>query len=303
MLRYYCDVQKTIVRGEIPDFSWVRDEEAQQSVKVVQNKCGSLIAPEKCWSPFCKELFLKEKADHLELGGFGLYPPWEGDLGFLRDLPQCKCLTIKFQKPIDLSVLKGNPHIESLQLYYAGKGEPGEFDFTSMPNLKMSIIPVCSSYKSVLRCGQLVSLGLCFGKYAGVLDLSDLFQLEELLCISVSLIKGIMLHPKVRLRALWLENLRLFDTLCPLDAVTEELRVVNLNRTPKLRSNIEWLARAKNVECISLWLGPIPTISFLKGLKKLQVLELFGSKVLDRDLSILKSLRNNRLDTRLWSEK
>jgi hypothetical protein len=297
-MTYYCDEQKAFVRSL--DFIGrnVSDKQAHQSIGVSHLICGKLIRPEKQWSPCCKKLFLKEQANSLRLGG--AWCPWDADLSFLRGLPECKSLTIGFQKPVNLSVLAGNPNIESLQLDYVGSVEPGEFDLTSLPNLKQCQVTMHRNFMSVLKCPQLISLGLFNGKYDGILDLESLPNLEEFICANVGKVRGVVFNSKVRLRALNLSRLKLFETIQPIHSVTEDLRVVTLDKTPKL--NIEWLAHANNAECIALRVGAIPSLAFLKGLKKLQVLDLFGSKVLDRDLSFRDSLKN-KLDPKLWSEK
>ena len=76
-----------------------------------------------------------------------------------------------------------------------------------------------------------------------------------------------------------------------------------LNRQ-SLRSCIAKMSLTQGVqlECVSLRLGKIPSVRCLRNLKKLQVLDLFGTKVVDGDLDFTKSLPGE-LDTHYWSEK
>jgi len=153
---------------------------------------------------------------------------------------------------------------------------------------------------SVLECRKLVCLFLCGGRYDGALNLESMCSLEELFIESVSGLKAVVLNSDVRLRSLQLRCLKAFQTVEPPDSVLDELRVVDLRQVQNM--DIQWLAQAEKLECISLWLGEIPSIRFLSGLKKLQVLSLFGSKVKDKDLSFRDSLKGE-LDSRCWGNE
>jgi hypothetical protein len=177
----------------------VPDRGARQTVGVSRTISGVSVRPEKKWSPLCMKLFLKEKANSLYLGGE--WCPWDGDLSFINELPQCKNLTVGYQSLIDLSVLAGNPYIEALQLEYWGN-DPGELDLASLPNLKQCQIPAHRNFMSVLKCSGLISLAFYNGKHDGILNLEPLTTLEELICTNVSKLKGAVLNPRVRLRAL-----------------------------------------------------------------------------------------------------
>jgi hypothetical protein len=298
MPEFYCDEQKYNVRFPDPICYDRVDKKAQQRIAVRGSVYGVTIHPDKKWSPLCEALFKKEKANSIRLGG--LWSPWESDLSFVNELPGCKSLTIGYQIPLDFSVLVGNSSIERLQLDYSGKVAPGEFELSSLPNLKQCRIPLHAQFMSVLKCQKLISLALSGGKYDGELNLEPLGNLEELRCDSVSKIKGVSLNPKTRLRALDLIQLKAFEIIKPMNSVAAELRVVTLDRVPRMQ--IEWLAHACKVECVALRVGNIPSIKFLSGLHKLQVLDLFGSKVLDGDFSVRDTLKQ-KLDTKSWGSR
>jgi hypothetical protein len=172
-----------------------------------------------------------------------------------------------------------------------------DFDLSGLKNLRRCLIPAVPELKSFLACKGLISLHLCGGRHSENLDLQTLTLLEELFCEGVKKLRQVTLNSKVRLRSLKLSHSKTFEQIVPRRCVAEELRVVELNKVPNV--DILWLAEAQKVECISLRLGEIPSINFLKGLKKLQVLDLFGSKVKDGDLSFRDSLKGE-LDSKLW---
>ncbi|MCD6052326.1 MAG: hypothetical protein K0Q55_3744 [Verrucomicrobia bacterium] len=295
MPEYYCDERKFVLHATNFRLDDRTDKSPKQTVTVSQGVSGVRVRPDKQWSPLCEKLFRKEKASCVILGG-----PWSDGapkLDFIRDLPECKDLTVSYFKPVDFSPLAGNPHLERLQIFYEGEGDPGTLDLTSLPNLRQCQIPAHRNFFSALKCSKLVSLGLSGGTYKEILDLTELAALEEFICGGVSKIPGVMFSPKARLRALDLCRLKLFESMTPMKSVVEELRDVTLDKLPRLK--IDWLADAKKVECIALRVGEIPSINFLAGLKKLQVLDLFGSKVMDKDFSVRAALPQ-KLDAKLW---
>lgn len=298
MLEYYCDIQKNVIRLKDAIDYEIMDKDAKQIVRVSESIFGVFIRPERCWSPFCRKVFCKEEANGIILGG--IWENWEGDLTFIRELPGCKDLTIGYQKPIDLSILSGNRFIKRLQLDFGGKKDATEFEFSSLPNLQQCRIPLQPGFMSALKCPKLVSLWLHRGEYDGTLSLEHLPELGEFICSSVSTVKSVTLNPKARLHALKLAQLKLFESITPIRSVVEELRVATLEKTPRLK--YQWLAQADKLECLALRIGTIPTINFLKNLRNLQVLDLFGSKVADGDFAVRDRL-TQRLDSKSWGNR
>lgn len=298
MPEYYCDEQKFGLRVKDPVIYDRRDRALDQSVRVWQRVYGMEIRPDKQWSPFCTKLFHKEQARSVVVGG--MWSDAAPKLDFINELPECKDLTVCYSSPVDFSPLIGNRHLERLQLFFEGKGDPGALDLTSLPALQQCQIPAHPNFYSALKCRGLVSFGLIGGKHDGVLDLSELPALEEFICGGVGKISGAVFHTKTRLRALDLGRLKLFHQMEPMKSVTQELRVVTLDKVPRLK--IDWLADAKQAECIALRVGEISSIRFLGGLKKLQVLDLFGSKVVDKDFTVRDALKQE-MDAKSWGNR
>jgi hypothetical protein len=226
-----------------------------------------------------------------------MWSNWCGSLDFLARLPECKSLTIGYQEAIDLSPLVGNENLQRLQLDFRGKGDPGKLEFSALPSLKQCTLPVHPNFRSILECEKLISLGLVGGKHEKVLDLGRLEKIEEFICSDVSKVSGVIFHPRARLRALELTRLKLLNSIEPVQTVVDELRVLTLDKVPRLK--IDWLAQAKKAECIALRVGEISSIKFLGGLKRLQILDLFGSKVLDKDFSVRDALKQE-MDGKSW---
>jgi hypothetical protein len=293
---YLVDANKYNLFAKNPITDFKRDKQHGQSVYITNTVFGITIRPGKRWTPFCEKVFAKYKATSIRLDDISFAP--NGRLDFITRLPACRRLSIEAGENVDLSPLANNDSLEELAIFpYVSVSE---FDLASLKNLRRCIIPVVPELKSFLNCEQLISLQLCGGKHSENLDLSSLDSLEEFFCEGVKNLKQVALNPKVRLRSMRLSNSKTFERIVPQNCITEELRVVELNKVPNI--GIRWLAEAEQVECISLRLGEIPTVNFLKGLKHLQVLDLFGSKVQDRDLSILNSLKGE-LDSKLWGTK
>lgn len=300
MITYYKDRNKYFLNAKNAGMMPREDKSANQRVHIDDLLSGIQIRPDKTWTPFCEKLFLKLKANRICLDDISAAP--NSDLGFINKLPTCTGFEIKRGKDIDLSPLTGNPFLEDVQLHRPGTYDPAtykQFDLSSLPNLRKCQVPVVPKLKSIFKCQKLISLCLCGGSHAGILRLDSLPYLEELICISVSKLQGVLLHSRVRLRSLELSRLKDIESIEPLEAFTDDLRVVELDRLPKMK--IEWLRQAEKVECITLG-GEIASINFLHGLKHLQVLDLFGSKVQDRDFSFRDSLKQE-LDPELWSRK
>lgn len=295
MTRYYADENKRFWYLKLPTFRYRTDKQADQQVDIDDTVFGTVIHPSKRWTPFCEKLFHQFRANTVRLDAMGSAP--DGKLDFINNLPACKSLIIEGDHPIDLSPLAGNPHLEDLQV--SPWARVGEFDLAGLPNLRRCFIPLCPQLMSFLKCPDLVCLHLCRGVQEGVLNLESLPALEELMCTLLPRLKGVKLNSKVRLRSLDLESLKSFETIEPLRSVVEKLLVVELHRTPRLSP--EWLAQARRAECISLGLK-IPSINFLKDLKKLQVLSLFHGKVADQDFRIRDALKGE-LDHQLYSDK
>ena len=291
---YYLDGLKYFTLVKKPNRKYRTDKETGQLVHISDSVFGITVAPAVRWTRFCEKLFRRFKANSITLRHISSAP--NKDLGFINALPECKCLRILNGDEIDLSPLAGNRSLQRLDLCWPARYKP--FNLRSLPNLRQCKIPICAELRSFLECSQLVSLCLEGGRHDGVLGLETLPQLEEFICVNVRGLRGVKFHPEVRLRALTLAYLRDFEYCDPMEAITQELRVVELDRVPRFK--IEWLAKAEKLECIALRLGPIPTIKFLGGLKHLRILDLFGSKVMDGDLSIRDSLVGEH-DKKLWS--
>lgn len=293
MSAYYADARKYFLNTKNPVIDSKPDKKAGQFVGISGSVFGVAIKAPKDWTPFCEALFHKRKANGIVLGDWS--GAWNGDLGFINRLPACKHLTIEYGDQIDLSPLGGNRHLEGLQL--SGSKRPSELDLASLPNLRRCQMPVYPELMSVLECRNLISLALIGGKHEDTLVLDSLATLEEFICARVGKLKGVVFNPRVRLRTLELSHMKLFESAGPLPSIVNELRDVTLNQVPRMK--IDWLSQAKKAECIALRIGEIPSIKFLKGLKRLQVLDLFGSKVKDRDLSFRDSLKGE-LDPGYW---
>ncbi len=290
---YFADERKYFLNTTDPVTEFFEDKEEKQFIHVTGSTFGIEIRPDKKWNKRCEALYRKWKANAVRLENMGSAP--DGSLAFVNDLPTCQRLEIDHDTAVDLSPLVGNRQIEDLRIGPFSRGT--KFDFSQLPNLRRCQIPARLEYESLFTCSKLVCLFLCGGAHEGVLDLEGLTSLEEFIGKQVGKLKGVTFNSEVRLRSLELTGMKTFESAGPLPALTEKLLVVEFGGVPKL--NIQWLASAKNVECIALRLGEIPSIKFLHGLKKLQVLDLFGSKVKDKDLSFRDSLKGE-LDPRLW---
>jgi hypothetical protein len=296
MIPYYVDERKYLLRTKNPVTKLIDDREAGQPIHVTGSIFGITVRPGIRWTSLCETVFRKTGANGVRLEEITSAP--SGNLGFVNGLPTCKRLLVEGGGKVDLSPLAGNRQLEDLQL--SPSIRISDFDLTTLPNLRRCQIPVRSELISILNCRQIVSLWLNGGSKDGTLKLDTLSSLEEFFCSGVVKLKSVVLNSKVRLRSLELSHLRDFQSIEPQSAITEDLRVVELNKVPSMK--LEWLRRAEKLECIALRLGEIPTINFLKGLKHLQVLDLFGSKVKDGDLSFRETLKGE-LDSKLWSEK
>lgn len=296
MIPYYVDERKYLLRTKNPITKLIDDKEARQPIHVTGSIFGITIRPGIRWTALCDKVFRKTGANGVRLEEVASAP--DGDLSFVNELSGCTRLLLEGGGKVDLSPLVGNRQLEDLQL--SPSLLMGDFDLTTLPNLRRCQIPVCSELMSVLNCHQIVSLWLNGGSCAGTLKLVTLSSMEEFFCSGVAKLKSVLLHPNVRLRSLELSHLKDFEKIEPQEAITEELRVVQLNKVPRMK--LEWLRRAEKLDCIALRLGEISSINFLKGLKHLQVLDLFGSKIKDGDLSFRDSLKGE-LDSKLWSSK
>jgi hypothetical protein len=292
---YYADINKDRLHARNLFYESEDDPKAGQTIKVTGSPFGIMVEAPKRWSPLCQKFFVQKKANGISLGN--VFHPWKSSVAFINDMPECRNLSVNYVGPVDFSALAGNPNLEGLELEPLDPDQkPGEFDISSLPNLRRCQVILSPGFDSVFKCKNLVSLSLQGGKHEGILMLDGLPALEEFICREVKKIKGVTLSPDAKLRSLDLTNLKLFEDIRPIKSVVEKLLVVCLQRLPRMK--IEWLAQAKNCECISLGLK-IPTIAFLKDLKQLQVLSLFGSKVEDRNFSVRDALAGE-LDARPW---
>jgi Domain of unknown function (DUF4259) len=292
MTLLYADKQKEFghYRGRLYDYK--TDDATGQNVGIDRSVLGTRIHPDRQWTPFCEKLYVKYGANGVRLSDITVAP--NQSLEFVNHLQGCERLRIQDVGKIDLSPLAGNKTLVDLELPPFGTFE--EFDLSTLPNLRRCDIPLIPQLRSFIKCQKLDSLRLTVGKHEGVLNLEPLTELREFQCLQIKKLTGVRLNPKVRLLSLVLTGMKDFELLEPLNVACEELRVVRLDKVPKF--NIDWLSRAEKVECISLGLK-LPSIKFLGGLKKLQVLCLFGSKVEDGDFSVRDALKNE-LDRYLW---
>jgi hypothetical protein len=296
MIRYYADVKKYYIKTKRIIHETIEDINADQLVHVKSSVWGTIVRPGKRWSPLCEKLFQKFEANGVWLEDISCAP--NGTVDFINSLSGCERLVVEGGQKLDLGPLSGNSNLLDLQVYPAVK--VSKFDFGSMPSLRRCMVPLIPQAESVLKCQKLISLSLCGGQCEGSLNLDSLSSLEEFFCESVRKINRVVFNPNIRLRSLRLRFLRDFKTLEPLSAVLKNLRVVELEKIPLMEIN--WLVNAKELECISLRVGEIPSIKFLGGLKKLEVLDLIGTKVKDNDLSLRDSLKGE-LNSKLWSDK
>ena len=296
MIPYYADERKYIFNTRNPLIKSLVDKRGDQMVSISGTICGTMIRPDKAWTPFCEKLFRNFGATRVCLHEISAAP--DSSLSFVNDLPGCKSLAIESGKKVDLFPLAGNACLEDLQLYPHAQYKP--FDLTTLPNLARCQVPLRPEFNSFLKCTKLVSLCLGGGRHDGVLNLESLRSLEEFICIGVSKLKKVVFHSKARLRSVEFQDMREFESAEPLEAITRDLRVVELSGVPRMK--LEWLKHARKADCIALRLGEIPSIRFLAGLKDLRVLDLFGSKVKDGDLSFRDSLKNE-IDGKLWSAR
>lgn len=256
---------------------------------------GVIVSPRMgcVWNQSCENAYRQIGATGINLYDIGQAPG--GSLKFINALPNCRSVSVAGgSRGIDLSPLAGNECIEDIRVEQFSK--VGEFDLSSLPNLRRCHIPLIPEVRSFLKCRKLISLWLDSGKYDGFLDLSEFDSLKEFKCGLVKKISGVRFNQKVRLLALGLFLMKDFEYIEPLNAVYDELRVIDLAKVPKF--GINWLSKAKKAECVSLALK-LKSLRFLGELPKLQVLCLFGSKVADKDFSVRDAL-NNKLDPYLW---
>jgi hypothetical protein len=297
MTLYYTDERKYLIRTDNPITDLREDKEGGQFVHVTGTIFGITIRPSKRWTSFCNKLFREMRATGVRLEDISCAP--NRSLAFINDLPGCKRLSVEGGEGVELSVLSENTDLEDLQIESSVHLE-NEFDLTRLRKLRRCFIPYIPALTSFSKCSKLVCLGLNGGQLEGTLDLRSLSALQEFICANVRKLRGVLFNSQVRLRSLELLYMKDFESLEPQTAVTQELLNVQLNKVPRLK--FEWLRQAEKIECIALRLGEIPTINFLRGLKNLQVLDLFGSKVKDGDLSFRDSLKGE-LDSTLWSSK
>jgi hypothetical protein len=290
---YYADARKHLLHANTSIARFSTDKANGQLVHIFDTVFGVSVRPSKQWTAFCERVFRREKANGIWLDDISIAP--KSSLAFINDISDCKRLTVEQGEKVNLSPLAGSSCLAELQI--GADAHVASFDLASIPKLRRLQIPVHKELMSFLKCTNLISLVLNGGQHDGILGLQSLRTIEELLCFNVRKLEGLELNSKTRLRSLELVNLKSFTSICPPEAFTKDLRVVELSKTPKLK--IEWLAQAHNLECIALRLGKIPSIKFLDGLKRLQVLDLFGSKVEDGDLSFRDSLKGE-MDAKLW---
>jgi hypothetical protein len=295
MTPYYADDRKYFLRTKNPVIKSKEDKAAGQMVSILGSVVGITIRPDRQWTPFCDALFRKHNASRVCLEEISAAP--NGSLAFINHLPGCRSLAIERGRKVDLSPLTGNPSLEDLQLYPLATYQT--FDLASLPALRRCQIPLCRQLSSLFRCKRLISLCISGGRHEGVLDLQPLEAIEELICINVKRLKGVRLNDRSRLRSLELSQMPDFESVQPQQAATKELRVVEFNRVPQMK--IDWLKDAEKAECITLRQGEIPSIKVLTKLKHLHVLDLFGTKVKDGELTFRDSLKGE-LDHKLWAD-
>jgi len=289
----YFDAGKQYTGGREFVFDHRTDKSTGWNVLIRGSVFGTSIEPDLQWTPFCEKLFLEVGANGIRLSDFKFAP--DNSLDFIKRLPGCTRVEILGQSKIDLSPLMGNSKIVDIQIDQ--NGTTFEFDLSSLKALRRCHIPMIPELGSFLKCQQLVCLWLDGGKYDGVLDLRSLPGLREFNCALVRKLKGVDFDPKVRLLSLELGYMKEFRSLTPIDSITKDLRYVTLDNIPGF--DMLWLATAKKIEGIGLVRSKIPSLNFLKGLKNLHGVDLFGSKVLDGDLSLLDSFGDYQADPRL----
>lgn len=289
MFPFYADARKFVLMDTNPLIKSFEDKQAGQWVTVVSSVEGVTVRADKAWSPYCEGLFHKYEANRVQLERA------EGSLEFVNGLERCNSVCVVSGKKVDLSPLTDNDRLVDVQLHKSATYLP--FDLTSLPNLERCQVPLAPSLMSFLNCEGLVSLCLGGGSHEGELRLESLSSLREFVCVGVSKLTSVVLSPSVRLRSLSLAAMRQPFQLSPMASITEELRVVKLEGVPQF--GMDWMGSAAKLECVALRQGEIPSVRFLSGLSRLQVLDLFGSKVLDGDLSVRDGLAG-RLDSAYW---
>jgi len=288
----YADRRKEFAPERELIYDYKNDESTGRNVQIEGSVLGTRIVPGRLWTPFCEKLYVEYGANGVRLPDITHAP--NQSLEFVNRLPGCERLEIQDVGMIDLSPLAGNKTLVDLEL--PPFGSVGEFDLSTLPNLRRCHIPLIPQLWSFMKCQKLDSLCLDGGQHEGILDIEPLTELREFQCLQVKKLTGVLLSQKVRLLSLVLVGMKDFESLEPLNAAYKELRVVQLEKLPKF--NIDWLSRAEKVEGISLGLK-LPSIKFLGGLKKLQVLCMWGSKVEDGDYTVRDALKNE-LDPYLW---
>jgi hypothetical protein len=288
----YADRRKDFAPERELIYDYKNDESTGRNVQIEGSVLGTKIVPGRLWTPFCEKLYVGYGANGVRLPDITHAP--NQSLDFVNRLPGCERLEVQDVGKIDLSPLTGNKTLVDLEL--PSFGSIGDFDLSSLPNLRRCHIPLIPQLWSFIKCQKLDSLCLDGGKHEGILDLAPLTELREFQCLQIKKLTGVRLSQKVRFLSLVLAGMKDFESIEPLNAAYEELRVVSLEKVPNF--NIDWLSRAEKAECISLALK-LPSIKFLGGLKKLQVLCMFGSKVEDGDYSVRDALKNE-LDPYLW---
>ncbi len=293
MTLYYSDQNKHNIHAKHIVQKCIKDNQLDQYIDIQNNVFGVTIRPGKKWTSFCEKQYYKHKANHVLLEDIAFAP--DNSLNFVNNLHNCQRLTIQNGCKLDLSPLAGNNQLVDLQIYPFVKTL--KFDLASLPGLRRCMVPLCPQLLSLMECRNLVCLHLCGGRFEGCIELDSLPALQEFWCSQLSKITQVVFNSEVRLRSLSLMFLKAFKTIEPLRSVVEELLYVKLDKTPLMP--IQWLAQAHKVECIALRIGKIPSINCLKYLKNLQVLDLFGSKIMDQDFSVRDSLKGE-LDSRYW---
>lgn len=239
------------------------------------------------WSTETTRVALQREIREVHLNA---YSGWtDGDVEFLKELPQLESLHVAAGKGIDLSPIYQLPKLNLLSL--AGEIKIG-VDFPRISSLRELRLENWSSkkYTSALSCASLRVLALSNYPNPDLSSFSGLVSLQEL---RLSFGRVTSLHgvsSMTHLKRLTLQEFNHLDSLEGIEGLCE-LEDLWIYRAKKLRRlrGVEGLGQLRSITLTSL-----PLLESLRPLAKCAYLErvilLQNTNVLDGDLAVLKEL-------------
>lgn len=246
---------------------------------------GYSLALNCSWNKSLERLARKYPLTEIIAGPHGLT-----DLSFLHRLKHIRRLMLRADRGTDLRPVESLKNLVVLRLYSAW--EPASvLNLCALPELRACAMDWWPQWSSVLRCGRLQFLRVWNARKVPHWDLKGLSELQELELLRCHGTRTVELAPQTRLASLAIRRCRCFESVSP-PACLRGLKYLWLEGQHRL--DIKTIARFKDL--VRLWLdaqGKVPSLAFLKPLKKLKRLEFeYSTNILDGDLEFLTSLPN-----------